>query len=69
MNSPQRFLQRVIRQTRQHRRTERPTAAPAPAVAVHRHVFDTANGGDVDMRHGLWIIRCACGSGRLFGNW
>jgi hypothetical protein len=69
MNSLLRYLPRTPELTRHPRPTERPTAAPVPTVTLHRHVFDTANGGEVDMRHGLWIIRCACGSGRLFGSW
>lgn len=63
MNSARRFLRRITRQSP----LRRPT--PVPTVTLHRHLYDTANGGIVDMRHGLWIIRCACGSGRLFGSW
>jgi hypothetical protein len=69
MNSARRFLRRITRQSPLRRPTERHTPAPVPTVTLHRHVYDTANGGIVDMRHGLWIIRCACGSGRLFGSW
>ncbi len=69
MTSPLRYLHRVVVQTRHPGRPGRAVPPRVAAVAPHRHVFDTANGGEVDMLRGLWIIRCACGSGRLFGKW
>lgn len=69
MNGQQRFLHRLTELICHPRPAERTQANPAPNPAHHRHVFDTDNGGDVDMRGGLWIIYCACGSGRLFGSW